>query len=57
LSQSGFVDVWTLLHPNDAGYTFDPEHNPLAALMSLSGEAARFDRILLRGEDGRFLPR
>jgi poly(A) polymerase len=57
LSQSGFVDVWTLLHPDDAGYTFDPERNPLAALMSLSGEAARFDRILLRGEDGRFLPR
>ncbi|MEW5859786.1 MAG: poly(A) polymerase [Cyanobacteriota bacterium] len=57
LSQSGFVDVWTLLHPDDAGYTFDPESNPLAALMSLSGEAARFDRILQRGEDGRFLPR
>ena len=57
LSQSGFIDVWTLLHPDDAGYTFDPERNPLAALMSLSGEAARFDRILLRGEDGRFLPR
>ena len=57
LSQSGFVDVWTLLHPDDAGYTFDPERNPLAALMSLSGEAARFDRILLRCEDGRFLPR
>ncbi len=57
LSQSGFVDVWTLLHPDDAGYTFDPERNPLAALMSLSGEAARFDRILLRDEDGRFLPR
>jgi poly(A) polymerase len=57
LSQSGFVDVWTLLHPDHAGYTFDPERNPLAALMSLSGEAARFDRILLRGEDGRFLPR
>jgi poly(A) polymerase len=56
LSQSGFVDVWTLLHPDDAGYTFDPERNPLAALMSLSGEAARFDRILLRGENGRWMP-
>lgn len=57
LSQSGFVDVWTVLHPDDAGYTFDPERNPLAALMSLSGEAARFDRILQRGEEERFLPR
>ena len=57
LSQSGFVDVWTLLHPDDPGYTFDPESNPLAALMSLNGEAARFDRILQRSEDGCFLPR
>jgi len=57
LSQSGFVDVWTLLHPDDPGYTFDPERNPLAALMSLRGEAARFDRILQRSEDGRWMPR
>ncbi len=57
LSQSGFVDIWTLLQHQDAGYTFDPERNPLAALMSLSGEAARFDRILLRGENGRWMPR
>ncbi|MEQ8997642.1 MAG: poly(A) polymerase [Coleofasciculus sp. B1-GNL1-01] len=57
LSQSGFVDVWTLLHPDDPGYTFDPERNPLATLMSLNGEAARFDRILQRSEDGCWMPR
>ncbi|MEQ8465042.1 poly(A) polymerase [Coleofasciculus sp. E1-EBD-02] len=57
LSQSGFVDVWTLLHPDDPGYTFNPERNPLAKLMSLRGEAARFDRILQRSEDGRWMPR
>ncbi|HBB36318.1 MAG TPA: poly(A) polymerase [Cyanobacteria bacterium UBA8803] len=57
LNQSGFIDVWTLLHPDDTGYTFDPERNPLAALMSLSGEAARFDRLLLRSENGCWMPR
>jgi poly(A) polymerase len=42
-----FKDMWKELHPAEAGYTFDPQHNPLALLMSLEGKPARFDRILL----------
>jgi endonuclease/exonuclease/phosphatase (EEP) superfamily protein YafD len=49
-----FVDLWQQLHPGVDGDTFDPSSNPLAMLMSLAGEPARFDRILLqqgRGSD------
>ena len=49
---SNFIDVWQELRPDEAGYTFDPQINPLAKLMSLEGEAARFDRILLSDENG-----
>lgn len=48
VAQSGWVDVWRELHPNEPGYTFDPPSNPLAASNSRSGRGARFDRILLR---------
>jgi poly(A) polymerase len=44
---ANFSDSWKELHPTDAGYTFDPQRNPLAMLMSLEGKPARFDRILL----------
>ncbi|MBD1920305.1 DUF504 domain-containing protein [Microcoleus sp. FACHB-831] len=57
LTKSGFVDVWKELHPLEEGYTFDPHRNTLAAIMTISNEAARFDRILLRAADGRWLPR
>jgi poly(A) polymerase len=42
-----FKDMWKELHPTEPGYTFDPQRNPLAMLMSLEGKPARFDRILL----------
>ncbi|WP_339375947.1 poly(A) polymerase [Calothrix sp. NIES-2098] len=48
LTDAEFVDIWQQLHPDAAGYTFDPQHNSLAALMSLKGIPVRLDRILLR---------
>ncbi|MBF2067146.1 MAG: DUF504 domain-containing protein [Calothrix sp. C42_A2020_038] len=48
LISAGFVDVWQQLRPYEPGYTFDPNRNPLAALLSLSGKAGRLDRILLQ---------
>ena len=42
LAAAGLVDVWQQLHPHHPGFTFDPVANPLAALMSRSGRAARF---------------
>ncbi|MEZ4318838.1 MAG: RNA repair domain-containing protein [Myxococcota bacterium] len=40
-------DAWLSAHPRSEP-TFDPSANPLAALASLSGRAARLDRVLLR---------
>jgi endonuclease/exonuclease/phosphatase family metal-dependent hydrolase len=52
-----FVDLWQQLHPDEDGYTFDPHRNPLAMLMSLEGEPARFDRILFRqGIESHYQP-
>ncbi|MEV7612667.1 poly(A) polymerase [Streptomyces sp. NPDC089799] len=46
----GMRDAWTETHgPADRTPTFDPAVNPLAAVSSLTGRAARLDRILLRG--------
>ncbi|WP_228045450.1 MULTISPECIES: poly(A) polymerase [unclassified Tolypothrix] len=47
LMGAGYVDIWQKLHPDAAGYTFDPQRNALAALMSLTGIPVRLDRILL----------
>ncbi|MDT9681729.1 poly(A) polymerase [Streptomyces sp. TRM76323] len=47
----GMRDAWTEAHgPADRTPTFDPGANPLAAMSSLSGRAARLDRVLLRAE-------
>ncbi|OEJ94853.1 poly(A) polymerase [Streptomyces thermolilacinus] len=47
----GMRDAWTEVHgPADRTPTFDPGANPLAAVSSLSGRAARLDRVLLRAE-------
>ncbi|MEV4114963.1 poly(A) polymerase [Nonomuraea sp. NPDC049695] len=48
-SALGLRDAWTEAYGTDQTPTFDPVVNPLAALASLSGQAARLDRILLRG--------
>jgi poly(A) polymerase len=46
----GLRDAWAEAHgPDDATATFDPVRNPLAAVGSLTGRAARLDRVLLRG--------
>lgn len=44
----GYTDPWRMLHPHDAGFTFDPAVNPLAALASVTGRPRRLDRILVR---------
>lgn len=46
----GMRDAWTEHHgADDRTATFDPVRNPLAAIGSLTGRAARLDRVLLRG--------
>ncbi|OUL23549.1 poly(A) polymerase [Nostoc sp. 106C] len=57
LTGAGFVDIWQQLHPYTAGYTFDPQRNPLAALMSLQGLPARLDRILLQSQNNDWQPK
>ncbi|MFI7355652.1 poly(A) polymerase [Streptomyces avidinii] len=50
----GMRDAWSDVHgPADDTPTFDPAVNPLAAVASLSGRAARLDRILLRSATAR----
>ncbi|MFJ3201252.1 poly(A) polymerase [Streptomyces sp. NPDC086989] len=50
----GMRDAWSEVHgTQDATPTFDPVANPLAAVGSLSGRAARLDRVLLRSADAR----
>lgn len=51
----GFTDIWKDLRPKEVGYTFNPEINPLAKLMSLSGKPTRFDRIFLKSKTGSWL--
>ncbi|WP_283139091.1 RNA repair domain-containing protein [Rhizohabitans arisaemae] len=45
----GLRDAWTEVHGTDGTPTYDPQANPLAAISSRSGRAARLDRVLLRG--------
>ncbi|WP_328863601.1 poly(A) polymerase [Streptomyces virginiae] len=50
----GMRDAWSDVHgAADDTPTFDPAANPLAAVGSLSGRAARLDRILLRSTAAR----
>lgn len=50
----GMRDAWSDVHgATDDTPTFDPTANPLAAVGSLSGRAARLDRILLRSTAAR----
>ncbi|MFD3538218.1 poly(A) polymerase [Streptomyces sp. NPDC058662] len=53
----GFRDAWTEVHgAADDTPTFDPAANPLAAVGSLSGRAARLDRVLLESGSSRNPP-
>lgn len=45
----GFDDAWRSLRPGEAGATYDPSRNALAALTTLSGQPGRYDRVLWRG--------
>ncbi|MDY6902270.1 MAG: poly(A) polymerase [Cyanobacteriota bacterium] len=54
-SISNFIDIWQELRPDETGYTFNPQVNPLAELMSLAGEPARFDRILFNSQNGNWV--
>jgi hypothetical protein len=36
---SQFVDVWPSLYPTQAGYTFDPQRNAMAAETTSSGRS------------------
>ncbi|MEV7444384.1 poly(A) polymerase [Streptomyces sp. NPDC091204] len=50
----GMRDAWSDVHgAQDGTPTFDPVTNPLAAVGSLSGRAARLDRILLGSTGAR----
>ncbi|MFD3802946.1 poly(A) polymerase [Streptomyces sp. NPDC058619] len=50
----GMRDAWSEVHgAADGTATFDPTANPLAAVGSLSGRAARLDRILLGSAGAR----
>jgi 2'-5' RNA ligase len=43
----GYSDAWCTLRGAEAGPTFDPDNNPLAALLSRGGRAERCDRVLV----------
>lgn len=49
---SQFVDVWPSLYPTQAGYTFDPQRNAMAAETTSSGRSRRIDRVMLRSGAG-----
>jgi poly(A) polymerase len=54
--EAGFVDAWAVLKPGEAGYTFDPSRNALAAFTTTSGRRQRLDRVLVRSTSGRLVP-
>ncbi|WP_224240684.1 poly(A) polymerase [Hyalangium gracile] len=57
LAEAGFVDAWTTLRPGEAGYTYDPSRNAMAALTTSLGHSQRFDHVLVRSPSGRLTPR
>lgn len=42
-------DAWRAVHPDQPGFTYDPLANPQAARTTLSGQPARYDRVLCGG--------
>ncbi|GMU09956.1 poly(A) polymerase [Corallococcus caeni] len=55
-ARAGFVDAWSALRPSEAGETFNPWLNTLAALTTVSGRLQRLDRVLVASPSGRFAP-
>lgn len=51
LVNQGLEDMHRVLHPKDAGYTFNPSANALARHNSRSQLDARYDRVLFRTEE------
>ncbi|KAL6065166.1 Endonuclease [Balamuthia mandrillaris] len=56
LIRGDFEDSWLTLHMSEAGFTFDPSVNNLAALNSQTGASRRLDRILVRSPFRRWQP-
>ncbi|MFL5346255.1 MAG: poly(A) polymerase [Hyalangium sp.] len=52
-----FIDAWKVLRPGEAGSTYDPARNAMAALTTSSGHSQRLDRVLVRSVSGRLTPR
>lgn len=42
------VDAWVAVHPREAGFTYDPEHNKMARVLNSSATPSRRSRILFR---------
>lgn len=49
LEAYALTDAWRALHPEEPGFTYDPLKNPQAARTTLSGQPARYDRVLCGG--------
>ncbi|WP_375744145.1 RNA repair domain-containing protein [Corallococcus interemptor] len=55
-ARAGFVDAWPTLRPSEAGETFNPRLNSLAAVTTVSGVLRRLDRVLVASPSGRLVP-
>ena len=47
---AGFTDAWSLVHPDDPGFTVDSEVNEMRGAIKPGGKRARIDRVFHRGE-------
>jgi len=52
--QHHLVDLWSNLHPEKDGITFDTKKNFLAEFFSMSKQSNRLDRILLRSKESNW---
>jgi poly(A) polymerase len=55
-ADAGFIDAWPTLRKGEAGLTYDPKRNAMAALTTRSGNSQRMDRLLVRSPSGRIKP-
>ncbi|MHA7630114.1 poly(A) polymerase [Corallococcus sp. M7] len=55
-ARAGFVDAWSSLRPSEAGETFNPRLNTLAAVTTVSGALRRLDRVLVMSPSDRLAP-